>query len=135
MTPKLGYINFWRYAFVWRYDTTNQKPHAKKTCENYCGTNEFRDFAKFEVEHSENPKTILATTSANHPGDGITLRQNRSTNHIPSILGMRARSERPPAGLEKYTEVPGNNKSKQNFRFFSSIKNTMFSKNFRHVTP
>ena len=27
---------------------------------------------------------IFGTTSANHPGEGITLRQNRSTNHFQS---------------------------------------------------
>ena len=101
---------------------------------NTVGRNEFTDFEKFEVEHSENVKTILATTSPNHPGDGITLRQNRSTSDIPSIWGTRARSERPPAGPEKYTEVPGNDKSNQNFRFLRSSKNVIFSKICSHMT-
>ena len=93
-----------------------------------------KDFKKIEFEHPENIKTILATTSANHPGEGITLRQNRSTSHIPSIWGTRARSERPLAGPEKYTEVLGNDKSKQNVRNFGSSKNALFSKNVRRVT-
>ena len=46
-------------------------------------------------------KTSLATTSANQPGESITLLQNRSTNHIPSIWGTRTRSERPPTGPVK----------------------------------
>ena len=86
-----------------------REKHGKNTV----GRNEFTDFEKFEIEHLDPPKTILATTSANHPGEGITLRQNRSTNHIPSIWGTRARSERPPTGPEKYTEMLGNYKSKQ----------------------
>ena len=35
MTPKLGFTNLRRYAFVWRYDTTNRKPHARKQWEKY----------------------------------------------------------------------------------------------------
>ena len=61
-------------------------------------------------------------------------RQNRSTSHIPSIWGTRARSERPPAGPEIYTEVLGNDKSTKNFRIFGPSKNASFSKNVRRVT-
>ena len=49
---------------------------------NTAGPNEFTDFEKFEVEHPETTKTILATNSPNHPGDGITLRQKRSSSHF-----------------------------------------------------
>ena len=41
---------------------------------NTVGPNELTDFEKFKVEHSENTKTILATNSPDHPGNGITLR-------------------------------------------------------------
>ena len=60
-------------------------------------------------------KTMFAMNWPNYPGDGITLRQNRSTSHIPSIWGTRTRSQPPPAEPEKYTEVLGNTMSKQNF--------------------
>ena len=46
------------------------------------GPNEFTDFENFGVEHPDPPKTIFATNWPNHPGDGITLRQNRSTSHV-----------------------------------------------------
>ena len=94
---------------------------------NSVGPSEFTDFEQFELKHTENTKTILATTSANHTGEAITLRQNRSTSHIPSIWGTRARSERPPAGPEKYTEVLENHMSNQNFRILSSSDNADFS--------
>ena len=60
---------------------------SKATCENnygkiLVGPNEFTDFEKFEVEQPEGLKTILATNSPNHPGNGITIRQNRSSSHI-----------------------------------------------------
>ena len=35
MTPKLGLTKLRRYAFVWRYDTTNRKPHVRKQWEKY----------------------------------------------------------------------------------------------------
>ena len=114
MTPKLVHTQLWRYAFVWPYGTTNRKPHAKKKHgKNTVGPNDLTDFKQFELKHPPQIKTILAMTSFNHPGEGITLRQNRSTSHIPSIWDTRARSERPPAGPEKYTEVLGNDISKQ----------------------
>ena len=49
---------------------------------NTLGPNELTDVEKFEVEQPDRIKTILATNSTNHPGDGITLRQNRSSSHI-----------------------------------------------------
>ena len=61
------------------------------------------------------------------PADAITLRCNHSTSHVPSSRGTRARSERPPAGPEKYTEVRGNDMSKQHFRFLSFSKNAIFA--------
>ena len=74
MTARLGYNKLCRYAFVWRYDTANRKPHARKPWEkNTVGPNEFTDFEKFDVEHPENIKTIFGTNWPNHPGDGITL--------------------------------------------------------------
>ena len=48
---------------------------------NTAGPNEFTDFEKFEVEHPENTKTRFTMNWPNHPGAGITLRQNRSTSH------------------------------------------------------
>ena len=68
MTPKLVRINLWRYAFVWRYDTTNRKPHAKKHGKNTVGPNDFTDFEKIGREHHRRIKTILAMTSTGHPG-------------------------------------------------------------------
>ena len=82
---------------------------------------------QFDDEHPAKPKPMLATNCAKHPGDGITRRQNHSTNH----LRTRARSERPPARPEKYTEVLGESMSKQNFRFLKSSKKSNFSNNFR----
>ena len=49
---------------------------------NTAGRNEFTDFEQFTREHTENIKTMLAMNWPNHPGDGITLRQNRSTSHV-----------------------------------------------------
>ena len=49
---------------------------------NTVGPNELTDFEKFDVEQPDGPKTILATNSPNHPGDGITLRRNRSSSHF-----------------------------------------------------
>ena len=72
------------------------------------------------------------------PADAITLRCNHSTNHILTKEGTRARNERPPAGPEKYTEVLGNDMSKQNFRFFSSSENGVFgseNQKFRVMEP
>ena len=45
----------------------------------------------------------------------------------PYHKGARARSERPPAGPEKYTKVFGNDKSNQNFRFLMFSKKSMFA--------
>ena len=67
------------------------------------------------------------------PADAITLRCNHSTSHVPTKEKTRARSERPPARPEKYTEVLGNDKSKQNFRILTSSKNASFSTNVCHV--
>ena len=49
---------------------------------NTAGPNECADFDQFGLEHADPSKTILATNSPNHPGDGITLRQNRSSSHF-----------------------------------------------------
>ena len=49
---------------------------------NEAGPNEFIDFEQLGLEHLDSPKTIVATNWANHPGDGITLRQNRCTKHV-----------------------------------------------------
>ena len=49
---------------------------------NIVGPNEFTDFENFDVEHPNRIKTSFVTNSPNHPGDGITLRQNRSSSHI-----------------------------------------------------
>ena len=49
---------------------------------NAVGPNEFTDFEKFEVKHPNEPKTMFGTNWLNHPGSGITLRQNRATSHI-----------------------------------------------------
>ena len=46
----------------------------------------------------------------------------------------RARSERPPAGPEKYTDVLGDNMSEQKHRFFKFSKNAIFSNKFCHMT-
>ena len=54
----------------------------ENNAKNAFGPNEFTDFEKFNLEHPENPKMIFATNWLNHPGDGITLRQNRSTSHV-----------------------------------------------------
>ena len=91
MAWKLVRTKLRRYAFVWRYDTTNRKPHAKKTIEKYSWTKRIHDFENFEVEQTDCPKTILATNSPNHPGDGITLRQNRSSSHIIICKASAAR--------------------------------------------
>ena len=58
-----------------------RKNNWKKTV----GPNEVTDFQKFDIEQIDGPKTILATNLPNHPGDGITLRQTRSSSHI--IMG------------------------------------------------
>ena len=49
---------------------------------NTVALNQFTDFEKFDVEHPDKPKTIFGTNLPNHPGDGMTLRQNRSTSHV-----------------------------------------------------
>ena len=54
----------------------------ENNAKNTFGPNEFTDFDNFKLEHPENTKTIFATDWPNHPGDGITLRQNRSTSHV-----------------------------------------------------
>ena len=52
-------------------------PNESHMRENYgkntVGPNEFTDFEQFGLEHPDFIKTIVATNSANHPGDGITL--------------------------------------------------------------
>ena len=49
---------------------------------NTAGPNECAGFEQSGLEHTDPPKTILAMNWPNHPGDGITVRQNRSTSHI-----------------------------------------------------
>ena len=72
--------------------TPRIESHMRKNNErNTVGPNEFTDFEKFEVEQPDGPKTILATNSPNHPGDGITLRQNRSSSHIIICKASAAR--------------------------------------------
>merc|ERR1712115_486594 len=74
--------------------TPRIESHMRKNNKrNTVGPNEFTDFEKFEVEHPENTKTILATNSPNHPGDGITLRQNRSSSHIMMCKASAANNE------------------------------------------
>ena len=102
LTPKLGYNNLRRYAFVLKFDKQIES-HMQELIEKTFGPNEFIVFQKFEGEHPEYIKTIFATTSANHFIAGITLRQNRSTNPIPSISEIRTRSERPPRQSRKNT--------------------------------
>ena len=52
-------------------------PNESHVQENYgkntVGPNEFTDFEKFELEHIKGPKSIHVSTSAEHPGNGITL--------------------------------------------------------------
>ena len=38
-------------------------------------------FEEIEPEHLPQIKTMFVTNSLNYPGEGITLRQNRSTNN------------------------------------------------------
>ena len=73
---------------IWHHES---KATCEKTMKNIVGPNEFTDFEKFEVEHPENIKTMFARNSANHPGDGITLRQNRSLSHILMCKASAAR--------------------------------------------
>ena len=70
---------------------------------NTAGPNEFTDFEKNEIEHPKRTKTILATTWAEHPASGITLRPapmagQRTTKrryippaHDPSQSGRQVR--------------------------------------------
>ena len=51
----------------------------ENNAKNTFGPNEFTDFEKFTFEHPETTKTIFATNSPNHPGDGITLRPTLAT--------------------------------------------------------
>ena len=62
--------------------TAIEKPNRGQYRKNIPGRNEFTDFEQFGVEHPPRIKSILAIHSANYPGNGITLRQNRSTSHI-----------------------------------------------------
>ena len=54
----------------------------KNIRKNKVGPNEFRNFEQFQVEHLKNNVPMARPTLAKHPGDGITLRQNRSTSHM-----------------------------------------------------
>ena len=54
----------------------------KNNWKNTAGPNEFTDFEKIGLEYPDRIKTMLAMNWTNHPGDGITLRQNRSTSHV-----------------------------------------------------
>ena len=54
---------------------------------NTAGPNERASFEQFDLEHTENIKTMLAMNWYNHPGNGITLRQNRSTKHVKLNVG------------------------------------------------
>ena len=76
-------------------------PNESHMRENYkkntVGPNEFTDFEKFPVEHPDRIKTILATNWRNHPGDGITLRHNRSTSHVKWKLARRKAMKFAPA--------------------------------------
>ena len=51
----------------------NESHMRENNWKNTVGPNEFTDFEKFLVEHTDSTKTIVATNWANHPGDGITL--------------------------------------------------------------
>ena len=70
-----------------RIDSHNRKKNCRKILRHQ---NKFADFEKFGGEHPSRPKSTLATNCANHPGGGITLRQNRSTSHIRDASAQRA---------------------------------------------
>ena len=96
--------------------TTRIDSHDRETpTRNPVGPNEFTDFEHFAVPDTQVPKTILTTNWPNHPGDGVTLEGGTA---LRVIWGTRARSERPPAGPEKYTEMLRSDETKQNFQFF-----------------
>ena len=52
----------------------------------------------------------------------LALQRTRCTNHISSISEIRARNERPPAVLEKYTEVLRSNNFNEMFYFCHPAK-------------
>ena len=60
---------------------------SKTTCENkrwekYGWTKRTHRFREIRSWTPQSAKTIFAKNSPNHPGNGITLRQRRSTSHI-----------------------------------------------------
>ena len=65
-------------------------PNESHMRENYgkntAGPNEHAGFEQSGLEHTNPPKPILAMTWPNHPGDGITLRQNRSTSNFSNLF-------------------------------------------------
>ena len=60
----------------------NESHIRENNGKNTAGPNEFTDFEQFGLEHGDRTKTIVATNWPVHPGDGITLRQDRSTSHM-----------------------------------------------------
>ena len=98
----------------------------EKHNKNTVGQNKFTDFAKFEVEHTENPKTILATTSPNHPGDGAILRQNNFTSHIPVILGSERAASGPRQGRKNTRKCKETINLNKMFGFYHPTKMRLF---------
>ena len=96
MAPRLVHTKLWRYAFVWRYDTANRKPHARKQLENYAGPNEFTDFEKFDVEHTENTKTIFGTNWTNINPVTVLLFGRTALRVISLPYGKRERAASGP---------------------------------------
>ena len=81
MTQSLAYKRG-RYKFISRFGAAKRKPHARKQWKNNAGPNEFANFEQFGLEHTDCPKTIVATNRPLHPVDDITLPQTRFTNHM-----------------------------------------------------
>ena len=64
--------------------------------------NEFTDFEQFDNDHPYPRKTIFATSTVNHPGDGITLR----TTALRVTYGGLGRTARGPRRGRKNVPSP-----------------------------
>ena len=67
MTPKLGLTKLRRYAFVWRYDTTNRKPHVRKQWEKYGWTKRIHRFREIRGWTTRWPQNDFSHELAQSP--------------------------------------------------------------------
>ena len=81
----------------------NESLGSKNLEKNTGVPNELASFEQLDLEHPENTKPMFAPTTANHPGDGTTL---RTTAPRVMYMGGRRRQPEAPGGAGKICLTP-----------------------------